>query len=166
MTILEAVEFLDKEIPDKTKRLPEDVYFFLSRTTPLVNVDLLIKDKIGRTLLSWRDDGISEQGWHVPGSVVRFKETFEQSVKRCGLQEIGTEVKFNQEPIYVQQIIVSEWENLAHHISFVYKCYLPKNFIINNKDKKQIDSGFLAWHDKFPDNMIKVHEFYRKFIDL
>jgi colanic acid biosynthesis protein WcaH len=166
MTIFEAVEFLDKEIPDKTKGLPEDVYFFLSRTTPLVNVDLLIKDKTSRTLLSWRDDGISEQGWHVPGSVVRFKETFEQCVQRCALQEIGTEVKFKPEPIHIRQMIVSEWKNLAHHVSFVYKCYLPESFVINNKDKKQTDPGFLAWHDKLPSNMIKVHEFYRRFIDL
>ena len=47
--------------------------FGLVELTPLVNVDLLIKDS-GRTLLTWRDDEFYGPGWHIPGGILGFKE--------------------------------------------------------------------------------------------
>lgn len=65
MKMKDAIDFLDKQISDPSQGLPEEVFLFLSRMTPIVNVDLLIKDEKGRTLLSWRDDIHSGTGWHV-----------------------------------------------------------------------------------------------------
>ena len=56
MNIHKVIEFLDKQISNLSLGLPEEIFLFVSRTTPLVNVDLLIKDENGRTLLSWRDE--------------------------------------------------------------------------------------------------------------
>ena len=53
MEIKEVIEILEKYVSDPSKGLPDEVFFYISRTTPLVNVDLLIKDENGRTLLSW-----------------------------------------------------------------------------------------------------------------
>ena len=50
--IHKAVEFLDKQISNPSSGLPEEVFLFVSRLTPMVNVDLLIKDEKRRTLLS------------------------------------------------------------------------------------------------------------------
>lgn len=42
----------------------------------MVNVDLLIKNvSSNETLLTWREDEYYGPGWHVPGGIVRFKET-------------------------------------------------------------------------------------------
>jgi len=46
MNIHEAIKFLDKQIPNPSLGLPEEVFLFISRTTPIVNVDLLIKDAL------------------------------------------------------------------------------------------------------------------------
>ncbi|MEI7983545.1 MAG: NUDIX hydrolase, partial [Bacteroidota bacterium] len=54
--IQDTIEILNKQIPDPRLGLPEEVFLFISRLTPMVNVDLLIKDKKGLALLSWRDD--------------------------------------------------------------------------------------------------------------
>jgi colanic acid biosynthesis protein WcaH len=39
---------------DPTQGLPEDVFLYASQITPLVNVDLLVKDEVNG--VSWRDD--------------------------------------------------------------------------------------------------------------
>ena len=55
MNINNAIEFLDNKITNPKEGLPDEIFYYLSRITPLINVDLLIKDENGRTLLSWRN---------------------------------------------------------------------------------------------------------------
>lgn len=75
MNIIDAIGILDKQAPNPSSGLPDELFFYISRVTPMVNVDLLIKDEDGRTLLSWRNDQYAGKGWHLPGGIVRFKET-------------------------------------------------------------------------------------------
>jgi colanic acid biosynthesis protein WcaH len=165
MTIKEAIQFLDKNIPDKTTGLPDDIFYFISRTTPLVNVDLLVKDKKGRVLLSWRDDEYYGQGWHIPGSIVRFKETLEQRIQKCAEEELGTRVSYNRTPLTIEQFIIPGWNNRAHFISFLYECSVSENFVPDNTSKSNCDSGFLEWHTYCPSNFLKAQDCYRKFFN-
>jgi colanic acid biosynthesis protein WcaH len=164
MTVEETVSFLDDSIPDKTIGLPDEIFYFISRTTPLVNVDLLVKDEKGRVLLSWRNDKYYGQGWHIPGGIVRFKETLEQRIQRTAKQELGTEVYSDSTPLTIEQFIVPEWENRAHFISFLYECFVPEDFIPNNLSKKRYDAGYIEWHDECPVNFIPFQAKYVKFI--
>ena len=59
--------------------LPDEVFTYISTVTPLVNVDLLIRNDKGEILLSWRYD-YRRSGWHIPGGIIRYKETFEQRI--------------------------------------------------------------------------------------
>lgn len=160
MTVNEAISFLDNASPDKKTSLPEDLYYFISRTTPLVCVDLLIHDTQGRVLLSWRDDDYYGKGWHIPGGIVRFKETFEQRLQKTAEREIGATVNFDSEPVWIEQLIDTDRENLGHIIAFVYKCRLPEEFILNNLGRKYCNAGYLQWHD----DLINIQDYYRKFI--
>jgi colanic acid biosynthesis protein WcaH len=163
MNIHEAIELLDKRISSPSLGLPEEVFFFISRITPIVNVDLLIKDEKGRTLLSWRDDQYCGKGWHIPGGVVRFKERLETRIKKVVEEEIGTKVKFEKKPVEINEIILKP-KIRGHFISFLYRCYLPSDFIPFNKGLNMTDAGYLMWHNVCPDNLIKCHERYRKYI--
>src|SRR5258706_6279626 len=122
--IKSIIRSLERFIPDPSIGLPEEVFEFISRTTPLVNVDLLIKDNTGRSLLTWRDDGIYETGWHVPGGVVRFKETLEDRIHRVAKNEIDAEVAFGPEPLFIHQAIHPTRLVRGHSISFLFKCTL------------------------------------------
>jgi hypothetical protein len=82
LNLTDAISVLVKRVPDPSRGLPEEIFYYISRTTPLINVDLLIKDEKGRTLLSWRDDAYAGKGWHVPGGIVRFKESLETRIRR------------------------------------------------------------------------------------
>ena len=162
MNIAEAIAILNKEIIDPQTGLPDEIFYFISRITPLVNVDLLIKDERGRALLAWRDDKHTSKGWHIPGGIVRFKETMETRIKKVAESEIGTEVQFEPAPIAVNEIIIKEKDIRGHFISVLYKCSLSSKFVPNNKGLSNKDPGYLEWHEGGPENLLKFHEIYRE----
>ncbi len=164
MNIHEAIKFLEKQVPNPSEGLPDEVFFFISKTTPLVNVDLLIKDENGRTLLSWRNDQYAGKGWHVPGGILRFKETLETRVRKVAETEIGLDISFDTIPMALNQLIHHDRDVRSHFISILYKCFLPSTFVPQNKGLSYEDVGYLMWHDFCPDNLIKFHEIYRKYI--
>lgn len=164
MNMNEAIKFLDKHISDPSKGLPEEVFLFISRLTPLVNVDLLIKDENGRILLSWRDDQFVGAGWHLPGGIVRFKEKIEKRLMKVAEKEIGTVVEVDPVPIAMNELICNHNTTRGHFISILYKCFLPSKFIPKNTGLTKTDNGYLMWHNVCPENLINVHEIYRKYI--
>jgi colanic acid biosynthesis protein WcaH len=151
-------------VVNPSEGLPDEVFYFVSRITPMVNVDLLIKDEKGCTLLSWRDERYTGKGWHVPGGIVRFKETLETRIKKVVETEIGTDVSFDRNPIAINQIIYPDRKIRAHFISILYKCFISNTFIPQNKGLLITDNGYLKWHDCCPANLLEVHEIYRKYI--
>lgn len=163
MNICEAIRFLDKQIPDPSKGLPEELFLFISRVTPMINVDLLIKDKNDRILLSWRDDQFAGIGWHLPGGIVRSKEKIEKRVLKVAETEIGAAVEFAPAPIAINQIIDSKLKSRGHFISLLYKCFLSGKYIPKNNGLSENEAGYLMWHDSCPSNLIGYHEIYRKY---
>ncbi|GHT01186.1 hypothetical protein AGMMS50276_28690 [Synergistales bacterium] len=165
MTLIEAIQFLDESIPDKRKGLPDEIFYFVSRITPLVNVDLLVQDKFGRILLSWRDDEYCGKGWHIPGGIVRYKEALIDRLQKTALSELGTEVNFNSTPLHIGEGIISEHNNRGHFISFLYRCAVPDGYIPQNDNIFPQTPGFLQWHNKCPSDLLKVQNAYRQFIE-
>ncbi|MGA2223293.1 MAG: NUDIX domain-containing protein [Syntrophobacteraceae bacterium] len=165
LNIEASIATLVETVPEPSLGLPDSVFYYISRTTPLVNVDLLIKDENGRTLLSWRDDQYAGTGWHVPGGIVRFKERLETRVEKVAEAEIGTAVQFDPTPIALHQIIHEENEIRGHFVSLLYKCFVPGTFKPRNEGLSQENAGYLAWHDRCPANLLDIQEVYRKYID-
>lgn len=165
MNIADAIAVLTEQVPNPSEGLPDELFYYVSRITPLVNVDLLIKDENGRTLLSWRDDQYCGKGWHVPGGIVRFKETLETRVKKVAETEIGVNISFDTIPVAVNQFIYPDRDIRSHFISILYKCFLSGAFVPQNKGLSHGDRGYLMWHDSCPVNLIEVHKIYRKYID-
>lgn len=163
MKINEAIAVLEAEISDPTKGLPFEVFELVSRLTPLVNVDLLIKDEKNRLLLAWRDDLFAGQGWHIPGGIVRYKENLETRIQKTAEREVGSKIQFNPDPIAINQIVCKH-ETRGHFISLLYECSLSSDFIPLNDNLSPHDVGYLAWHDSCPENLIKSHEMYRPFL--
>jgi len=163
MNINEAIKFLEGKIIDPNIGLPEEIFRFISRITPLINVDLLIKDEKGRTLLAWRNDEFFGEGWHIPGGIIRFKETFEKRIEKVAEKEIGTKIKFDSVPLEINQCI-GNMKTRGHGLSILYKCFFSSKFILNNKGLNEKDQGFLKWHDSCPKNLIKGHEMYKKYL--
>jgi len=163
MDMHEIIKLLEEKIENPREGLPEDVFLLISRLTPMINVDLLIKDEKGRVLLSWRDDRYCGKGWHIPGGIIRFKEKAIERIEKVALNEIGTKVEFEEKPIAINELMLNE-NTRGHFISFLYKCFLPSSFIPDNKELKEDDVGYLKWHDCCPENFLEVQKIYKKFI--
>ena len=163
------INFLEKFINDfrivnPHMGLPEEFFLFVSRMTPIVNVDLLIKDELGRTLLAWRDDQYAGQGWHLPGGIIRFKETFEERLIKVSEMEIGSIVSYDKKPIALNEVF-PDHDTRGHFVSILYDCKSSSDISLNFNGTKPDEVGFLQWHNKCPDNIVEVHEMYREFID-
>jgi len=164
MHLLQAIEKIDTDANNPQQGLPQDVFYLVSRLTPLVNVDLLITDPTNRVLLAWRNDQFAGEGWHIPGGIVRYKETLEQRIQKVALTEIGREVEYDLTPIKITEIHRPH-ATRGHFISFLYKCSINESFTPNNQNVKPNESGYLKWHQPCPDNLIDVHELYRPYIE-
>ena len=102
----DTINILESLVKDSSKGLPEDIFLFISRLTPLVNVDLLIKDDGNRTLMIWREDEYSKPGWHLPGGIIRFKETIANRIRAVAKNELGvTRIEFNPVPLAINEVI-------------------------------------------------------------
>ncbi len=114
---------LDSWALDPNGGLPEELFLFVSRLVPMVNVDLFISDDQGRVLLTWRDDEIFGAGWHIPGGMIRYKETAQDRIRAAALEELGAEVVIDGAPI-VEQLIEPERRLRGHLVALLYKCRL------------------------------------------
>ena len=166
----ETLQFhLDKvleHVSDATISLPQDIFYFVSQLTPMINVDLLIKNKAGQVLLTWRDDRFYGPAWHLPGGIIRFKETFESRVTKVAEIELGASVKFLPEPIHVRGLI-NPYRNIrGHFISLLFLCELTSELDSGREHVSGVPrTGQWAWHDKAPSNLLKAHEGFRAYID-
>jgi len=156
---------LESEISAVEAGLPEELFLFVSRITPLINVDLLIQDDEKRTLLTWRSDRFYGPGWHIPGGIIRYKETAADRVRMVARRELGVEVDFDPTPILVQESILPDRRDRAHFISLLYRCRLTtalderRRFTPNAPSPDQ-----WSWHERCPENLIPEQHAYANLI--
>lgn len=164
LDIAEALTVLDHAAGDPCQGLPEEIFLFASRITPLVNVDLLVKNEDAQTLLTWRADGYGKAGWHIPGGIIRYKEMAGDRIRAVARLELGAEVDFHSEPLAVNEFIHADRRVRGHFISLLYRCSL----ITPPVEDLRYESGIpqphqWMWHNTCPEDIITVHELYRKF---
>ena len=164
MELSKIIKKLESSVKNPSKGLPEELFLFVSRITPLINVDLLIKNEQNQTLLTWRDNGFWSPGWHVPGGIIRYKEKIAERVKAVAKNELGAEVEFNPAPLEINEVILTR-ETRGHFISLLYQCRLVTQPDENLRCKSNSPKpNEWMWHSSCPANIIQVHEMYRKFI--
>lgn len=160
-----AIAPLEAALGDPRQGLPEEVFLFASRITPLINVDLLIQDDAGRTLLTWRDDEFFGQGWHIPGGIIRYKETAAERIRACALQELGAEVSFDAAPLLVLETIRPH-RSRGHFISLLYRCRLrtPPEENLRADGSHPPPPGAWRWHRGSPPDLLEVQAPYARFL--
>lgn len=165
MTLPEAVALIDNTVPEPERGLPEELFLLASRVTPMVNVDLLVRDVAGRILLAWRDDGIFGPGWHVPGGIVRFKERLEVRLEAVARLELGAHVDYDPVPLEINQMIQPVRRVRGHFISFLYRCSVAADYVPDNQRHGPRQAGYLMWHSRCPADLLEVHGVYRKYFN-
>ncbi len=64
--------------------------------TPLVSIDLILKNSSGEALLGKRLNRPAQGYWFVPGGRIRKNEEIVNAIKRISSTELGLELSFNQ----------------------------------------------------------------------
>ena len=162
--IPDAFKRIDAWAPDPHNVLPEELFVFISRLTPIVNVDLLIRDPEGRLLLTWRSDEIDGAGWHIPGGIIRYKEDAACRIQATAQRELGIQVEFEANPVAIQQVIHPTRRERGHFISLAYDCRAigsPQSSLRYDGGPPQ--PGQWKWHAACPPDLIAVHRMYRCF---
>ena len=157
---------LEARITDPKQGLPEAVFDLVTRLTPMVNVDLLLKDSENRTLLTWREDRFYGPVWHVPGGIIRFKETAAQRIIKVAETELGTTVKFDETPLAVTEMINQGRDTRGHFISLLYECKLTGALAAHLAYEAGTPKhGMWAWHATCPDDLIPPQRIFKKYIE-
>jgi len=165
LEVKKIIDLLEPLIKTPSAGLPDDIFLFVSRITPIINVDLLIKNDQDQNLLTWRDDSYYPPGWHIPGGIIRYKEAIAARINAVAARELGAKIKFKKAPLAINEVIHPTRNNRGHFISLLYKCSLTSPLNNNLRYEKGTPKpGEWAWHSKCPDNIFSVHEMYRKFI--
>jgi ADP-ribose pyrophosphatase YjhB (NUDIX family) len=156
------IKALEAAVGDARRGLPEDVFRFVSRITPLINVDLLIKDDRGRTLFTWRDDEFFGPGWHVPGGIIRYKESSAERIRLCAREELGADVSSDPAPVFVVEVIAGE-DTRGHHVSLLYSCRLVTTPDEARRAAEPPLPGQWRWYAGSPPDLIEEQRPYARF---
>ena len=141
-------------IEDSKKGLPEEVFYFISKLTPLVNVDLLIKNEEGETLLTWRHDKFYGPAWHIPGGIIRFREKFETRIQKVAMSELGADIIHEEHPMAMRQLFAKGRDIRGHFISHLFLCKLKSLPTKNQFLEGEPEAGQWSWHKEAPQNML------------
>jgi ADP-ribose pyrophosphatase YjhB (NUDIX family) len=163
MDLRALISTVESALGDPHDGLPGDVFLFVSRITPLINVDLLIQDDRGRTLLTWRDDEFFGPGWHVPGGIIRYKESGADRIHACAREELGADVSCDPQPILVSETIRARTTR-GHFISLLFRCRLlraPDSARRAGADPPS--PGQWRWHDSCPPDLLEAQAQYARF---
>lgn len=146
--------------------LTKPVFLFVSQLTPMVNVDLLIQNAQGQTLLTWREDEFYGPGWHVPGGVIRFKELAATRIQKVARAELAVSVQAELEPLCVKEVMAKNRDVRGHFISMLYRCSLLETLQATQAYQfaQPNQNGHWQWHDGCPQNIIQQHEMYRVYM--
>ena len=166
IALSEAIAAIEQACTNPQAGLPHEVFKLLSKLTPMINVDLLIKDEAGNTLLTWRDDPLCKPGWHIPGGIIRFMENIGTRIQKVAETELGTSVSYDPEPIKITEFILPKQAYRNHFISLLFQCKLvsPPSESLLCQDVENPQNGQYFWFDKAPGNLLKVHHKYQSFI--
>jgi len=162
-SLIGAIERLKGFVVNPSEGLPEEIFEFVSGITPLVNVDLLITDPVAGILLTWRPTGNYSAGWHLPGGIIRLRESFEARVKKVAMNELSTDVAKIEGPIDINQMMHPNAKTRVHFISFLYKVEIKGRLDERNQwCKGNPLPGQWHWHRKWPENIYGPQSIYKK----
>jgi len=89
---IEQLVTLLKKIDNPHNGLPQPIFDALCGVVPFAGCELIVMNKKGELLLTWREDKWWK-GWHFPGGLMRHRETVDERIKKMALHEIGLRVK-------------------------------------------------------------------------
>lgn len=148
---------------DPSRGLPDEVFRLVLKLTPMINVDLLVRNDQGEHLLAWRDDEYTS-GWHIPGGIIRFNEPIPDRIAAVAKGELAAAVTHDAQPLEVKQFF---YPPRGHFISLLFLCRLqspvadPALWHTDGAPR----NGQLRWISGVPPDIYNVQHVYRDWLN-
>lgn len=123
--------------------LPEKEFLHIVEHTPLVSIDLIVRNEAGEVLLGKRLNCPAKETWFVPGGSIKKGETLAQAMARISMRELG----FSIEIADTKQMGAYEHhypDNFAevpgistHYVVVAYSYTLPAGQAIQQDDQHE-----------------------------
>jgi colanic acid biosynthesis protein WcaH len=111
-------------------RVKEKGFRQVSKTTPLVSIDLIVRNKEGKVLLGKRTNRPAKGYWFVPGGRIRKNERLTDALQRIARAELGLVLTLDPaklmgayEHIYDDNFFGEEGIN-THYVVLAYEYFL------------------------------------------
>mgnify|MGYP006277668553 CR=1 FL=1 len=141
--------------------LPQHLFEYVSSITPLLNVDVLVCDTDFNFLLTWRHDSTYGPAWHVPGGIVRFKESILSRIHHVCSKEIGIDSLSNIRPLEINQIMNPTRDYRGHFVSILFLATVPNlHMDISHPTSQGSSNGERACFAESPINILPQHRRY------
>ena len=128
--------------------MTSDSFREFGKSFPFSVVEIIIRDKNNRFLLTKRAITPYKNKWHFPGGVVERNTSLEKMVKIVAKRELNVNVKIDKF-VGVYESILPE----RHDISHIYIVHITKGDI-----KLDFQSTEVKFFDKIPKNIIPLHQ--------
>ncbi len=113
--------------------LDEKTFSTIIKNTPLISIDLIIKNKEGKILLGMRKNEPAKNFWFVPGGRIFKDEPIRDALKRLAHDELGLEI--DSKPFFFigifehlyQQNVFDENGFGTHYVVLAHELRLEEN---------------------------------------
>lgn len=98
----------------------QEIFNALVKIVPYVACELAISNSNGEFLLTWREDEYWK-GWHFPGGLLRFRESFDERIQNVAREELGIHVA----NIKFMQVFNFLDDTRGHTVQLLFLCDTP-----------------------------------------
>ena len=127
--------------------LDKPTFSTVIESTPLVSIDLVVKNKQGEALLGERLNKPAKGDWFVPGGRILKNESLANAFKRLTLEELGQEFTIDQAELlgpfdhfYNDNVFGDEFS--THYVAIAYVLTLDDNL---NSLPMNVQHGAYQW---------------------
>ncbi len=143
------------------KKISDKNFLDIIAATPLVSIDLIVRNAEGRVLLGKRVNRPAKNYWFVPGGRIRKNEKLAEAMQRISKTELGVTLTIdpvkllgNYEHIYEDNFFGEEGIN-THYVVLAYEYSLEESMRIKLDDQH---SDAKWWKVRDLLNSPEVHE--------
>ena len=144
--------------------LPDETFKSIIQHTPLISIDLIVRNEQGEVLLGKRVNAPAKGNWFVPGGRVRKNETLDNAFIRLVSEELGIEsgvtradAKFLGVFEHFYEDNVFEDDVSTHYVVLAYELILDNLNLKNSEQHSQY-----RWQCNFDGTHEYIHSYSNK----
>lgn len=131
------------------------------QNTPLVSIDLIVKNADGEALLGERTNKPAQGMWFVPGGRILKNESLASAFKRLTFSELGTEFSIEEASLkgpfdhFYDDCVFGDTVS-THYVAIAYEIILTNN-LSNLPTEQHSTYKWFTINELLRDNMVHAH---------